>query len=326
MLKYQIEVILSDDCSTESYQQEIQPFFDKLLIKQVKTDYNYCPSNTRQRGVENATGKWIIFSDHDDAFFPNTFSAIKATLKKEEAKHKENLVAFYTSFVKTTENPDQVLNYFSAEKITGWTHGKFFNLDNFWKKYNIHYIKDLTSHQDVSINTQISCILACHPELQIIRTPDVCFRWIYSASSLSNKTYIQPGQNFQRPFLDIFLTDYLDSTGNIVIQKYYELKPQTQEAKDFFLHIFLDTTLIYYFYHQFAMAKTETRLQRNFIAIKQYIKNVQKITKYNIYDIYNYYKHHPETYAAVARDSLTATDCIMATHTFIEWLELVYNY
>ena len=51
-----IQVVLSDDCSTESYQDIVDKYKSKLYITQVKTDYNKCPGNTRQRGVDNAIG------------------------------------------------------------------------------------------------------------------------------------------------------------------------------------------------------------------------------------------------------------------------------
>jgi glycosyltransferase involved in cell wall biosynthesis len=62
----EIQVILSDDCSTESYQDIVNQYIDKLFITQTKTDYNCCPGNTRQKGADQALGEWLIFMDHDD--------------------------------------------------------------------------------------------------------------------------------------------------------------------------------------------------------------------------------------------------------------------
>jgi glycosyltransferase involved in cell wall biosynthesis len=56
MPKEDLEVVLADDCSTESYQDIVDKYLDKLNIKQVSTEYNCCPGNTRQCGVDAAAG------------------------------------------------------------------------------------------------------------------------------------------------------------------------------------------------------------------------------------------------------------------------------
>ena len=82
-----IEVILSDDHSTEDYFDKIKPFLDKLSIKMTQTEYNFAPGNTREAGVKLAEGEWLCFADHDDEFIPNTLKRIKATIEKYEEKY-----------------------------------------------------------------------------------------------------------------------------------------------------------------------------------------------------------------------------------------------
>ena len=80
-LEYEdLEVIISDDCSTEPYDDIVSEFYDRLQIKSVKTKYNCCPSNTRERGAQAATGQWICFSDHDDEFVLDSLQHIKKTI------------------------------------------------------------------------------------------------------------------------------------------------------------------------------------------------------------------------------------------------------
>ena len=52
-----IEVILADDCSPESYQEVVDSYRDILSIRQIKTDYNFTPGNTREKGVSIADGE-----------------------------------------------------------------------------------------------------------------------------------------------------------------------------------------------------------------------------------------------------------------------------
>ena len=83
-LPYQdIQVIISDDCSTEFYQDIIDSYKDKLFITQVQTDYNCCPGNTRQQGVDAAIGEWITFMDHDDQLIPESYKDLKSQIQKQ---------------------------------------------------------------------------------------------------------------------------------------------------------------------------------------------------------------------------------------------------
>lgn len=174
-----LQVVISDDCSTESYQDIINSYKDKLFITQTKTDYNYCPGNTRQRGVDHAIGEWIMFMDHDDLLIENSLIAIKEQIQKNNLN-----TVLLTNFLKQVDN-----YYVEMPQNAGWTHGKFFNLDNFWKKYNLHYIKDLRSHEDVCLSTEMEFVRkAYNVEISSIKLPT--YIWVYSPESTSNKKYI----------------------------------------------------------------------------------------------------------------------------------------
>ena len=80
----EIEVILSDDHSTESYQDIVDKYKDILSIRQIKTDYNFAPGNTREKGVSIAEGEWVCFADHDDEFIPETLKQIKEKILGSE--------------------------------------------------------------------------------------------------------------------------------------------------------------------------------------------------------------------------------------------------
>ena len=113
-----IEIILSDDNSPESYQDIVDPFRERLCIKQVKTDYNFAPGNTRERGVKEATGEWIAFADHDDLYIVDTFSQVKEAILKSGEKYyligtgKDN-VSFMTELDQNLEFADKTLPGFS---------------------------------------------------------------------------------------------------------------------------------------------------------------------------------------------------------------------
>ena len=182
LLYSDIEVIISDDCSTESYQDIVNKYKNKLFIKQVKTDYNCCcPGNTRQKGVDYATGQWIIFSDHDDEFIENSLFYIKQDILQNNINTVYH-AKFYEERI-IAETGEKIFQEGDSHK--GWTHGRFFNLDNYWKKYNFHYIKDLKSHEDVSIAALMNCVQYANPQLQIYDSNIYVYIWKYHKNSLS---------------------------------------------------------------------------------------------------------------------------------------------
>ena len=110
----------------------------------------------------------------------------------------------------------------------GWTHGKFFNKDDFWDKYHIHYIKDLTSHEDISISSQMNCIFSANPDLTICESKITTYQWVERQESESNKSY-KDEFGVERPFLDVFYIDYIESTAGV----YYDRYKQGYTSKDF---------------------------------------------------------------------------------------------
>ena len=98
----EIEIILSDDNSTDPYEDIVDKFKDSLNIKQIKTDYNFAPGNTREKGVSIATGEWLVFADHDDEFIPDTLPIIKKVIINSGEKYYA-IANFYEVDAKSKE-------------------------------------------------------------------------------------------------------------------------------------------------------------------------------------------------------------------------------
>lgn len=64
-----IELIIIDDGSTDRTREIVKRFGSK--VEYVYQDKNVGPSATRNRGIEQAKGKYIAFLDHDDVWMPN---------------------------------------------------------------------------------------------------------------------------------------------------------------------------------------------------------------------------------------------------------------
>ncbi len=72
--KDNFEVIIVDDGSTTSYESTVTPFQKQLNIKFIRQD-NSGPGNARNRGVTEAKGQYLAFTDDDCQPAPNWLSA-----------------------------------------------------------------------------------------------------------------------------------------------------------------------------------------------------------------------------------------------------------
>ena len=79
-----MEVVLSDDCSPEPYDDIVQRYEKKLNIVRTTTAYNCCPGNTRQAGYDASSGDWVIFGDQDDEFVSGAFLKVFKQIEKSE--------------------------------------------------------------------------------------------------------------------------------------------------------------------------------------------------------------------------------------------------
>ena len=117
----EIEVILANDHSPESYQKVVDKFKDTLSIRQIMTDYNFAPGNTREKGVSIAEGEWVTFADHDDEYIPDTFKEVKRRIL-ESGEDQFVVTDFYEMDPDTREIIREMRGY------RNWMHGKFYSL------------------------------------------------------------------------------------------------------------------------------------------------------------------------------------------------------
>ena len=85
-------------------------------------------------------------------------------------------------------------------KFTGLLHGKLFNRENFWNKYNIHFKKDMFTHEDTYVTTVIRCILEQY-KLDPLHIDLFNYVWFNNGKSLSNSTGLKSFLEEQPNFL-----------------------------------------------------------------------------------------------------------------------------
>ena len=96
-----IEVIFVDDASTDSYTLELLHNFDEMYsnVLAVFLDENSgFPGTGRNRGLDLASGEYVIFADHDDSYVENAFEVMYNEITKENADF------LITNFYKVYEN------------------------------------------------------------------------------------------------------------------------------------------------------------------------------------------------------------------------------
>lgn len=196
--KDEIEIIISDDCSDEPFDDVLEPF-SMLNITVFKNDKHYgFPRNGRSNGAKMANGKWICFADQDDYYIDNGFDKIKNYIESNNIK---NYLA-----------SDFVVHYADSEEYvvyhgTGaWTHGKFYE-KTFWDKYSLDY-DDVQYCEDINLSTKTGCILVTE-NIPMEQFHEPVYIWNKRTDSLSM------GNGFS--YFSKSMPDYVRSTFGVIV-------------------------------------------------------------------------------------------------------------
>lgn len=300
-----IEVILSDDCSTESYQDIVDKFRDRLCIKQTKTEYNFAPGNTREQGLKCATGEWLAFADHDDTYIVDTLPQIKEYIL--ESGNKYYAIA---NFFEVRASTQEVIRRHIHTR--NWNHAKFYNKDNFWDANNIHFKKDLLTHEDIYISSFVNC--ACNKlNIEPLLINLFCYIWNARDTSLSRKEYDG------RAFLEVHFRDYIASTGDLYIDKYKEGVIDFNFGSKSVIQVLL----FCYFYTQgFKFTRKKDWLKINDEYCKEYLNRLKaayNIDNKFILDLVS--TNQAEMYIETRKVAYIATDYFIEDKSFSDWLK-----
>lgn len=108
------EIILVDDGSTDSSAQICDLYAEKYEMIRVIQKENKGLSDTRNRGIEKASGEYVYFPDSDDWLEPNTFSELSDVI--EELTY--DIISFNREFV--TSEEDKLISAKSRiQKLSG---------------------------------------------------------------------------------------------------------------------------------------------------------------------------------------------------------------
>lgn len=301
-----IEVVIVDDCSTIDFQPTLDKFKDLHIFK-YNTEINGGPGPSRQRGIEHATGEWITFIDQDDEFLPDVFSQIREKIEEfPEIKTMVN-TPFYIINAKTKETTQYLPD------ADNWVHGKFYHLDNFIRKYNIHFCEDLYSHEDIYFSTLVKGELNCN-ELSYIQCNVPSYNWYTYGDSLSHKP-TETGYNY----LEEYYGEYIDSILDPVLmlnEKYNNIQ--------FFSGQLLTLLLYGYFYIQGFLYYNSQNFKRDNIEIfRNLLKTVKESLKLNNIQIIEWTFNNIKIYYDIREKAAGGTGPMIETYSYPSFLEMM---
>ena len=174
-----IEVILADDCSPEDYQDHVDKYKDRLYIKRFRMPYNSGnPTNARELGAKNATGLYLAFMDHDDWLLPDGIKQWRQFV--EENNYPEYVIGGFMQ-CDTAGHPE-----FIKLGCLDFLHGKFFKLDEFYRRCDFHFKPDIFHKEDTWLLAQVNCCCIKYDiEPQFLNFPT--YVWHNNEKSLSHK-------------------------------------------------------------------------------------------------------------------------------------------
>ena len=290
-----MEVVLSDDCSTEPYDDVVEPYRKKLNIVCTKTKYNCCPGNTRQAGYDASSGDWVIFGDQDDEYVPGAF--------KEVFRLVANSVRDGFDFPVVTsdfEEGSYVNGRFRVirkhARSYGWTHGKFYRRD-WWEKNHVAYKHDLKSHEDIYLSSLITCIMDENKESPMY-VPVLTYHWLKRPDSLS--------QGSERLFIEEHMSEYIESTGRVFLDYY---KRRGKDAYKLAQYNACSVILYCYFYHMGCVfADSRGFIRENTEAISAYYQELKETFGINNDELLIYCaQEHGRYYWQIQNQAMVAT-------------------
>lgn len=229
-----LEIIVVDDNSDSlDYRKVIDEY--GLNVKYAETDTDvHCPGNTREAGMPLVTRNWLCFVDQDDFFEDDAFEQVQKYIRNT---HDHPI--FMVSTIFRTYDEVKKTKYKDYAHKQAWLHGKFYSMSNFIDPFDIHFKKDLVTHEDIYFNA------LCLAHLYNLRADwdylDVyTYCWVDNPDSLTRRVTEDRGYLFEN------FNDYLISAAG----PYWE--QSKFKSNIVFRNQVIMTLLHAYFYYEFA--------------------------------------------------------------------------
>jgi glycosyltransferase involved in cell wall biosynthesis len=77
-----LELLIMDDGSGAEVHELVEQFDDPKIRYEWESNSGG-PARPRNRGIKSASGQWLCFMDHDDYWFPNKLSSVRALIENQ---------------------------------------------------------------------------------------------------------------------------------------------------------------------------------------------------------------------------------------------------
>ena len=259
----QIEVIISDDCSDEPFDDVLKQF-KNVKINVITNDHHTgFPRTGRQHGAEEAKGIWFCFADQDDCFLDNAFDKLYQFINTVKPTNY-----IMTDFIEEqTETGQKILR----NRKSGWTHGKFYE-KAFWDKYGICY-DSIKYCEDINLTTKLDCLITVE-KINVYEFNEPLYIWKRRKDSLSDIEYFKKS-----------MPDYIKATLGVIIE--YVDKYVTDASVIGILNVkFIVALLHVYFYYQSkSLSESKQELFRSIFVLQPIFSRFKWITGFKNGDI-----------------------------------------
>ena len=161
------EIVLIDDLSTDNTQVICHKYIEKNHnIKFLRNSKNLGVGASRNEGIKNSEGKYIIFVDSDDGLFPNALQALEQEIIKK--KEPDVIVVKYEkdTFPQTNhhliidniendKNSETLINYLNKTKFPFADCWSFVCKRNFIYKNQIYFPKIRIGESEIFVSKLI---------------------------------------------------------------------------------------------------------------------------------------------------------------------------
>lgn len=199
-----IEIIVSSDDPKGKY-GFLRKSFPELDIKILKTKKNVGSGLARQKGLDKATGKWVMFVDADD-ILASSFSV--EALYYDIREDTVGVQGYFEEVVKV----DGKYNFIKEMNIdNAWLFSRLYNID-FLREHNIRF-SELRAVEDGEFNWKfVFCVNKYHKQIKLIE--DVCYYW--TQASEESITRIGTKDNIPQYTYDFCRLGYVLATSRYI--------------------------------------------------------------------------------------------------------------
>lgn len=158
-----IEVIVVDDCSSDNTSSICESFRMKdSRVSVIYNEVNLGVSRARNKALERATGKYVVFVDGDDSLSPEYVEYMIDLIKKSKSEMCLSINCFHDKQEQQTEqdtfeilSPVRATSLLLSQKVDVGCWNKIYNKE-FLNTHNIRFSEDLFYGEGLRFITTVS--------------------------------------------------------------------------------------------------------------------------------------------------------------------------